>query len=135
MGQDCAEIPFFIKDGDEEVVFIWDGSYLADIEVVDGDVVELDGWYVDVDIVAGGVVGVFLAPVGSVGCPAYMQVFAGLIGIDFDVVWIGVFDVLAQPKDNSGPKHPIFEVLDGLVIRNRWGRVQSRISASWRLFQ
>lgn len=48
-----------------------------------------------VDVVSGGVVGVFLAPVGGVGGPSYMRVFAGLIGVDFDMVWVGVFYVFA----------------------------------------
>ena len=135
MGQDSAEIPFDVEDRDQEVVFVGDGPYLADIEVVDGYVVILDGGYMDVDIIAGGVVLVFFAPVGCVGCPAYMRVFAGLVGVDFDVVGIGVFYVFAESKDNSGPKHPIFEVLDGLVIRNCGGRGQSMSSASWRLFR
>ena len=123
MGQDGAEIAFDVEDGDQEVVFVGDGSYLADIKVVDGDIVVLDGGYMDVDIVAGGVVFEFFAPICGVGCPAYMRVFAGLVGVDFDVVWVGVFDVLTESKDNSGPKHPIFEVLDGLVIRNCGRRV------------
>ena len=123
MGQDSAEIAFDVEDGDQEVVFVGDGSYLADIKVVDGDIVVLDGGYMDVDVVAGGVVFEFFAPICSVGCPAYMRVFAGLVGVDFDMVWVWVLNVFAESKYNSGPKHPIFEVLDGLVIRNCGRRV------------
>lgn len=89
----------------------------------------------DIDVVAGCVVLPVGTPVGMVGCPSDMGVFAFLVGVDLYVVRVRVFDMLSYPKDNSRPQNPFREVGDGFVVRNCGGSVQSMISASWRLLQ
>ncbi len=89
----------------------------------------------DVDVVAGCVVFPIGTPVGVMGCPSDMGVFSFLVGVYFNVVWIGVFDMLSYPKDNSRPQNPFREIGDGFVVRNCGRSIQSMISASWRLLQ
>lgn len=89
----------------------------------------------DVDVVAGCVVLPIGTPVGMVGCPSDMGVFAFLVGVDLYVVRVRVFDMLSYPEDNSRPQNPFREVGDGFVVRNCGRSVQSMISASWRLLQ